>query len=420
MLYHHASLSSPASFLFFFATPPNLFLSFPIFHLASRILASRIFTRSGSLASTRSRENFSTCAASCIASSLQRAFLRHPFPSDRIRRCRLSRSRLVERVVRFVRETSILPTAIKPASRRALLKFFRGIRARLSTTFNFRYLFGQPHPSLSEFLRFDELCSRTSTWRNNYQSSLPFPLPVKNERKEARRGKKAETIVGKRKETERLTFTLPSRTKFSAPPSTFLRFCPGIPADFLATSPSSRYPFTQRSRRQRFFVSHYHPSSSLLIPHSCSCFFPRIVDWLKIGTLNEVSKSLSARTPSDYRSGIEKAGLERGRTCKISKINLFGTLANYAFLDRVSRFHPFHLDRSSRSLDSSKMKSIGKELENRRRTHATRSEEEKRKRKETGANVEMDRSWNADRISGNLIDCYSTGRVMETCQVSFV
>lgn len=68
------------------------------------------------------------------------------------------------------------------------------------------------------------------------------------------------------------------------------------------------------------------PLPSLLIPHSCSCFFPRIVDWLKIGTLNEVSKSLSARTPSDYRSGIEKAGLERGRTCKISKINLFGTL----------------------------------------------------------------------------------------------
>lgn len=163
------------------------------------------------------------------------------------------------------------------------------------------------------------------------------------------------------------------------------------------------------------------PLPSLLIPpHPSFLFllFSRIVDWLKIGTLNEVSKSLSARTPSDYRS--DKAGFERGRTCKISKINLFGTLANYAFLDRVSRFHPFHLDRSSRSLDSSKMKSIGKELENRRRTHATRSEEEKRKRKETGANVEMDRSWNADRISGNLIDCYSTGRVMETCQVSFV
>lgn len=123
------------------------------------------------------------------------------------------------------------------------------------------------------------------------------------------------------------------------------------------------------------------PLPSLLIPpHSCSCFFPRIVDWLKIGTLNEVSKSLSARTPSDYRS--DKAGFERGRTCKISKINLFGTLANYAFLDRVSRFHPFHLDRSSRSLDSSKMKSIGKELENRRRTHATRSEKEKKRERE--------------------------------------
>lgn len=206
---------------------------------------------------------------------------------------------------------------------------------------------------------------------------------MKNGRKEARRGKKAETIVGKRKETKRLTFTLPSRTKFSAPPSTFLRFCPGIPADFLATSSSSRYPFTQRSRRQRFFVSHYHPSSSLLIPHSCSCFFPRIVDWLKIGTLNEVSKSLSARTPSDYRS--DKAGFERGRTCKISKINLFGTLANYAFLDRVSRFHPFHLDRSSRSLDSSKMKSIGKELENRRRMRrgARKKREREKKRGRT-------------------------------------
>lgn len=254
------------------------------------------------------------------------------------------------------------------------------------------------------------------------QLSVLPPLPSSREKWEKRGSsrQKSRNDCRKAKRNGTLTFTLPSRTKFSALPSTFLRFCPGIPADFLATSPSSRYPFTQRSRRQRFFVSHYHPSSSLLIPHSCSCFFPRIVDWLKIGTLNEVSKSLSARTPSDYRSGIEKAGLERGRTCKISKINLFGTLANYAFLDRVSRFHPFHLDRSSRSLDSSKTKSIGKELENRRRTHATRSEEEKRKRKETGANVEMDRSWNADRISGNLIDCYSMGRVMETCQVSFV
>lgn len=35
---------------------------------------------------------------------------------------------------------------------------------------------------------------------------------------EDRRGKKGETIVGKRKETKRLTFTLPSRTKFPAPP----------------------------------------------------------------------------------------------------------------------------------------------------------------------------------------------------------
>lgn len=416
MLYHHASLSSPASFLFFFTTPPNLFLSFPIFHLASRILASRIFPRSGSLASTRSRENFSTCAASCIASSLQRAFLRHPFPSGRIRRCRLSRSRLVERVVRFVRETSILPTAIKPASRRALLKFFRGIRARLSTTFNFRYLFGQPHPSLSEFLRFDELCSRTSTIEE--QLSVLSPLPSSREKWEKRGSSRQKSRNDCRKAKRNGTFNVylakPDKV-FSAPlhfPSILsrdsCRFLGNLAIFSLPIHAAFSSPTVLRF-----------PLPSLLIPpHSCSCFFPRIVDWLKIGTLNEVSKSLSARTPSDYRS--DKAGFERGRTCKISKINLFGTLANYAFLDRVSRFHPFHLDRSSRSLDSSKMKSIGKELENRRRTHATRSEEEKRKRKETGANVEMDRSWNADRISGNLIDCYSTGRVMETCQVSFV
>ena len=92
------------------------------------------------------------------------------------------------------------------------------------------FLVNLPFPSLSEFLRLDELCPRT---RNNYQS--PFlPLPVKNRRKEARRGKKGETIVGERKETKRLTFTLPSRTKFPL-------HLPPIPTDFLATSPSSRY-----------------------------------------------------------------------------------------------------------------------------------------------------------------------------------
>lgn len=202
---------------------------------------------------------------------------------------------------------------------------------------------------------------------------------MKNGRKEARRGKKAETIVGKRKETERLTFTLPSRTKFSAPPLHLPSILSRDSCRFLGNLAIFSLPIHAAFSSPTVLRF---PLPSLLIPHSCSCFFPRIVDWLKIGTLNEVSKSLSARTPSDYRSGIEKAGFERGRTCKISKINLFGTLANYAFLDRVSRFHPFHLDRSSRSLDSSKMKSIGKELENRRRTHATRSEEEKKRERE--------------------------------------
>lgn len=85
------------------------------------------------------------------------------------------------------------------------------------------FLVNLPFPSLSEFLRLDELCPRT---RNNYQS--PFlPLPVKNRRKEARRGKKGETIVGERKETKRLTFTLPSRTKFPPPSFDFVhRFLP--------------------------------------------------------------------------------------------------------------------------------------------------------------------------------------------------
>lgn len=57
------------------------------------------------------------------------------------------------------------------------------------------------------------------------------------------------------------------------------------------------------------------------------------------------------------------------------------------------------------------------------RKDACDEEREEEKEKETGVNAltsRWTRSWNADRISGNLIDCYSTGRVMETCQVSFV
>lgn len=198
---------------------------------------------------------------SCIVSSLQRAFLRHPFPSGRIRR--LSRSRLV-RSRTF--HTGNFDTPDGDKTRRALLKFFRGrgVRARLSTTFNFRYLFGQPSRVCPSFF-LDKLCLRT---RNNYQS--PFlPLPVKNRRKEARRGKKGETIVGERKETKRLTFTLPSRTKFplhlpSISSTDSYRFLGNLAILSL---------FTQRYRnngRQRLFVSHYHPTLPRFRP-----FFPR-------------------------------------------------------------------------------------------------------------------------------------------------
>lgn len=198
---------------------------------------------------------------SCIVSSLQRAFLRHPFPSGRIRR--LSRSRLVQS---RTFHTGNFDTPDGDKTRRALLKFFRGrgVRARLSTTFNFRYLFGQPSRVCPSFF-LDKLCLRT---RNNYQS--PFlPLPVKNRRKEARRGKKGETIVGERKETKRLTFTLPSRTKFplhlpSISSTDSYRFLGNLAILSL---------FTQRYRnngRQRLFVSHYHPTLPRFRP-----FFPR-------------------------------------------------------------------------------------------------------------------------------------------------
>lgn len=135
------------------------------------------------------------------------------------------------------------------------------------------FLVNLPFPSLSEFLRLDELCPRT---RNNYQS--PFlPLPVKNRRKEARRGKKGETIVGERKETKRLTFTLPSRTKFplhlpSISSTDSYRFLGNLAILSL---------FTQRYRnngRQRFPLPSNSPFLSLLSTMS------RIIDWLNIGT----------------------------------------------------------------------------------------------------------------------------------------
>lgn len=138
-----------ASFLFFLITPSSL----SIFHLAS---AAPEFSPAAPVSLLR--ENFCTCTASCLASSLQRAFLRHPFPSGRIRRCRLSRSSLVERA-----RTGNFDTPDGDKTRRALWKFFSRQRKFLLDyrPFNFRYLFGQPPPpSLSEFLRLHELCPR--------------------------------------------------------------------------------------------------------------------------------------------------------------------------------------------------------------------------------------------------------------------